>query len=125
MGSFFLAGKVSKSRRNIYPCFQEKEISRFIYISIFLGLPLLEDSEDSDEIDNTDEASNSKSRHRLRSNNSDDYYLKETRTWTSVRDKHLQLNSEGTQNSDIFHQTPKNSDGIQEEQIINLSLSDD
>jgi len=89
------------------------------------GLPLLEDSEDSDEIDNTGEVSNSKSRHRLRSNNSDDYYLKETRTWTSVRDKHLQLNSEGTQNSDIFHQTSKNSDGIQEEQIINLSLSDD
>jgi len=89
------------------------------------GLPLLEDSEDSDEIDNTGEASNSKSRHRLRSNNSDDYYLKETRTWTSVRDKHLQLNSEGTQNSDIFHQTSKNNDGIQEEQIINLSLSDD
>ena len=90
----------------------------------FSGLPLLEneDSEDSDEID-----INSKSRHRLRSksNNSDDYYLKETRTWTSVRDKHLQLKSEGTQNSDIFHQTAQNSSGIQEEQIINLSLSDD
>ena len=97
------------------------------------GLPLLDnDSEDSDEIDMKTAATKS-SRHRLRStnSNSDDNYLKETRTWTSVRDKHLQFKSEGPKTSDIFRETSggtKNnaSDrGIKEEQIINLSLSDD
>ena len=91
------------------------------------------DSEDSDEIDMKTAATKS-SRHRLRStnSNSDDNYLKETRTWTSVRDKHLQFKSEGPKTSDIFRETSsagtKNnaSDrGIKEEQIINLSLSDD
>lgn len=97
------------------------------------GLPLLDnDSEDSDEIDMKTAATKS-SRHRLRStnSNSDDNYLKETRTWTSVRDKHLQFKSEGPKTSDIFRETSagtKNNTsdrGMKEEQIINLSLSDD
>ena len=100
---------------------------------LLAGLPLLDnDSEDSDEIDMKTAATKS-SRHRLRStnSNSDDNYLKETRTWTSVRDKHLQFKSEGPKTSDIFRETSAGtrnnaSDcGIKEEQIINLSLSDD
>ena len=102
-------------------------------VSILAGLPLLDnDSEDSDEIDMKKAAAKS-SRHRTRStnSNSDDNYLKETRTWTSVRDKHLQFKSEGPKTSDIFRETSaatKNNTsdrGIKEEQIINLSLSDD
>ena len=47
------------------------------------GLPLLEDDSEDSEVEVTFP------RTRTRSTNSDDHYLKDTRTWTSTRDKHL------------------------------------
>ena len=89
-------------------------------ILLLAGLPLLDnDSEDSDEIDM--KPGGADSRHRLRStSNSDDYYLRETRTWTSVKDKHLQSKNEGPNSSDIFQNT-KNTTIKEEEKIVNLS----
>ena len=49
-------------------------------------------------------------RNRTKSVNSDDYYLKETRTWTSVRDRQLQAGDANDQD------TIQNQD-----QIVNLS----
>ena len=82
------------------------------------GLPLLEnDSEDSEiEVDILE------SRHRSRSTNSDDYYFKETRAWTSVRDKHIRMiGSEEHNCSDFFQKEQKEQPS---ENILNLNLSD-
>ena len=64
------------------------------------GFALLDQNSDSEEYIEM----NHHHRNRTKSVNSDDYYLKETRTWTSVRDRQLQAgdaNDEDTiQNQD-------------------------
>ena len=69
------------------------------------GFALLDDSDSEEYIEMNNH------RNRTKSVNSDDYYLKETRTWTSVRDRQLQgsANDEDT--------TKVN----QDEAIVNLS----
>lgn len=72
------------------------------------GLPFLEDSDSEEYIEMDNKKSN---RNRSKSVNSDDYYLQETRTWTSVRDRHL----EGSANDDEVILRQKS------EAIVNLS----
>ena len=70
------------------------------------GFALLDQDSDSEEYIEM----NHHHRNRTKSVNSDDYYLKETRTWTSVRDRQLQA---GDANDE---------DTIQnQDQIVNLS----
>ena len=79
------------------------------------GLPLLEsDSEEDSEV----ELQNN-SRQRLKSINSDEYYFKESRTWTSTRDRHLEMRGMKENPNELFQKT-----GMEkciENSILNLS----
>ena len=74
----------------------------------FKRTQLLDDSDSEEYIE--------MSRNRTKSVNSDDFFLQETRTWTSVRDRHLQ----GLDN-EVEHEI----NNEEPEKIVHLNLSDD
>ena len=72
------------------------------------GFPLLDDSDSEEYIE--------MSRNRTKSVNSDDFVLQETRTWTSVRDRHLQ---------GLDHEMEHEINNEESDKIVHLNLSDD
>ena len=100
-----------KQPLSIYVNQNQKDFCKVNKSSLFFskneGFALLDQDSDSEEYI---EMNHHNHRNRTKSVNSDDYYLKETRTWTSVRDRQLQAGDANDQD------TIQNQD-----QIVNLS----